>query len=635
MLLPQLTVIWDNGPSVVLRTGIELANLFGLKRLTGASVTSRCKAVLARLPRAVTAALVAAALMVPATVPSATEAQSGVRKLKLYYVHTKEKAEITFKRNGRYDQKGLQQLNRFLRDWRRNEPTKMDPRLFDLVWEVYQKSGATGYINVVSAYRSPATNSLLRSRSRGVAKKSQHMLGKAMDFYIPGVKLASLRSIGMKFQVGGVGYYPRSGSPFVHMDVGSVRAWPRMSRKELVSLFPDGKTMHLPSDGKPLPGYNAAVADYKRRVGANSVLVAGGGSPDTAGKKRKGNFLAALFGGGGDEDEEPDAINSAEPLEEQKPVVREERPVAVAAAETKTVETEVAFNAPVPLVRPAFKEKQVPATTELALVQPTTSTAAQALEAALPEPEEQKNETVDLASLKIPVPELLTDRGQIGETPAELMTASAGPVEDAEDLGIVPVPDSRPELAQALLAAAEADVAVPETADRVALAANANAEQSDGISAEAAAKVALAASTVRDRFADDRPVEMAALVSESAVSSRSLASLNAFDAGDASDAVKGGRPQKKDADAVARGAIRTKPKLTQKIISQWALTKGRVESLSKPVKAPRFVSREMRAAPTTVYMVGFESNGDNLIDPERFSGTAVNFMEVRKFAQAN
>ena len=103
----------------------------------------------------------------------------------------------------------------------------MDPRLLDLVWEAYRASGATDYIQVVCGYRSPATNSMLRSRSKGVAEKSQHMLGKAMDFYIPGVPLKKLRDIGLKMQGGGVGYYPTSGSPFVHMDVGNVRHWPR------------------------------------------------------------------------------------------------------------------------------------------------------------------------------------------------------------------------------------------------------------------------------------------------------------------------------------------------------------------------------------------------------------------------
>ncbi len=108
---------------------------------------------------------------------AAAPASAQTRSLKLYFIHTKERAEITYMRNGRYDQRGLNEINRFLRDWRRNEPAKMDPKLLDLVWAVYRSVGARDYIHVVSAYRSPATNSMLRSRSSGVAEKSLHMLG--------------------------------------------------------------------------------------------------------------------------------------------------------------------------------------------------------------------------------------------------------------------------------------------------------------------------------------------------------------------------------------------------------------------------------------------------------------------------
>ena len=577
----------------------------------GTSLRSLCSAVLRKLPKALSTAVLSAALILPTAIPATVQAESGNRTLKLYFIHTKEKAEITFKRNGRYDQRGLKQLNRFLRDWRRNEPTKMDPRLFDLVWEVYQKSGGKGYINVVSAYRSPATNSALRSRSKGVAKKSQHMLGKAMDFYIPGVKLATLRATAMKFQVGGVGYYPKSGSPFVHLDVGSVRAWPRMSRQELTRLFPDGKTMHVPTDGKPLPGYDQAVADYKRRVGAKEIQVAGGGSTPSA-SKRKGGFLAALFGGGGDEDEEPEAIASAEPLEEREPA----RTTAKAAEEQKPVvaeaETELAFTAPVPGSRPAFKTAET--ASELALVAPTTSDAVAALDAALPS-EEQASEFTDLAGLSVPVPVLLGARTTAGDAEPGAVLAAAATTEDAEELAMVPVPGFRPvvELDQsqtALMAAAEAEVALPAAADRSGLAALAD--------------------PTTDDMRDD-PIQMAALVSTQDSGSRSLAGLDAFDGRAAEETgSKGSRPKKKDADAASRGAIRTEPKLTQKIISQWALTQGRVATLSKPVKAPRFVSRTLRAAPTTVYLAGFQPEGKS-VDAGRFSGTAVNFMEVRKF----
>jgi hypothetical protein len=106
---------------------------------------------------------------------------------------------------------------------------------------------------------------MLRRRSRGVARFSEHMLGHAVDFYIPGVPLEELRVIGLRMQRGGVGFYPTSGSPFVHMDTGGVRMWPRMTRDQLLHVFPDGRTVYLPTDGRPLPGYALALAELKRR----------------------------------------------------------------------------------------------------------------------------------------------------------------------------------------------------------------------------------------------------------------------------------------------------------------------------------------------------------------------------------
>lgn len=196
------------------------------------------------------------------------------RTLKLYNTHTKERAEITFKRNGRYVSDGLKKMNQFLRDWRRNEATKMDPKLFDLLWEVHRETRSREPIHVVSGFRSAVTNNALRKRSRGVAKNSQHTRGRATDFFIPGVKTSKLRQIALKKQVGGVGYYPTSNTPFVHLDTGSVRAWPRLSRKQLVALFPDGKTLHLPSNGKPLKGY--ASAEKLERAGRLEKLSSGG-----------------------------------------------------------------------------------------------------------------------------------------------------------------------------------------------------------------------------------------------------------------------------------------------------------------------------------------------------------------------
>ncbi len=270
------------------------------------------------------------------------------RTLKLHFTHTGERAAITYKRDGRFDQKGLAQANRLLRDWRKNQSTRMDPRLLDLVWEVYQRSGATGYIHVVSAYRSPATNSMLRGRSRssGVAQKSQHTLGKAMDFFIPGVKISTLRQLAMQAQVGGVGFYPTSGSPFVHLDVGNVRAWPRMSRKELARIFPNGRTMHVPADGRPLPGYNQAVADYKRRVGSQSIQIASTApddDEDTGTAKRSGSgLLTAML--------PTPKSRAAEALEEQT------SPRVIAGAAGRKGDPAftdlAALSAPLPILRP-------------------------------------------------------------------------------------------------------------------------------------------------------------------------------------------------------------------------------------------------------------------------------------------
>src|SRR5262245_7757053 len=140
----------------------------------------------------------------------------------------------------------------------------MDPHLLDLIWDVYREVEATEPIAIVCGYRSPATNAMLRRRSSGVARFSQHMLGHAMDFYIPGVALEQIRAAGLRLQRGGVGFYPTSGSPFVHLDTGSIRHWPRMSHDQLAKVFPDGRTVHQSTSG-PMKGYELARADVERR----------------------------------------------------------------------------------------------------------------------------------------------------------------------------------------------------------------------------------------------------------------------------------------------------------------------------------------------------------------------------------
>ena len=240
------------------------------------------------------------------------DANGDTRTLSIFNVHTSESATVTFKRNGVYDAEGLKQLSWILRDWRRDEPTSMSPRLFDILWEVHQETGSQEPFHAVSGYRSPETNAMLRRSSHLVAEHSQHVLGKAMDSFLPDVPIERMREIAMHLQRGGVGYYPTSGSPFVHIDAGSVRAWPRMTRDQLARLFPDGKTVHIPADGHPLPGYEQAKAE---------ILAAGGtvagytafAEADPASTGQHKSLWAALFGGA-DEDEDAAIASSGRTL---------------------------------------------------------------------------------------------------------------------------------------------------------------------------------------------------------------------------------------------------------------------------------------------------------------------------------
>ncbi len=240
-----------------------------------------------------------AALLSSIVVPSSTEtatANGDTRTLNLYHSHTGESIQATFRVNGSYDPAALEKLNWFLRDWRNNDRTRMDPRLFDVIWEAYRTAGATQPIVIVSAYRSPETNAMLRRRSHGVAERSQHILGRAMDTTMPGMPMERVREIGMRLQRGGVGWYPSSN--FVHLDVGGVRAWPRMGYDQLARLFPDGKSVHLAADGRMLARYQEARAEIASR---------GGVMADVAQAAPSGGVFAWLFGKH-DEEEEADAV---------------------------------------------------------------------------------------------------------------------------------------------------------------------------------------------------------------------------------------------------------------------------------------------------------------------------------------
>ncbi len=564
-------------------------------------------------------------------------ADAQTRILKIYFLHTKERAEITYKRNGRYLQSGLKQINHLLRDWRRNEPTNMDPRLLDLLWEVYRQSGSRDYIHVVSAYRSPATNAMLRGRSSGVAEKSQHMLGKAVDFYLPDVKLSRVRDIALRLQAGGVGYYPRSGSPFIHLDVGGVRHWPRLNRQQLAAIFPDGKTLHVPSDGKPLPGYQQALAAYQaRQRGGGAIQVA----DDTSRNRGGRGLLAALFSGGADEAED-DA--NAGLLVAQRP-----------AANARTARQQAPLQPPVPIQQHAQPQQspetnEAPSTIIAALPprsvpvpreapRPDAVVGAQQLQepivaAAGDEETQAEGQAVLASALNVPIPSRRPDhsptledvvaeetdennmpaiayvmptsrpeRRATSDVIAELLVAqedSATPLQTAYASG-ASMPGMRP---KATGSGESGPKKVPSEITPIGAAAE-KAEQLAGTAGgEAGSPVAVHKKAER-RLDDARAV---ALLSSSART-----------------APKSARPRADDVRRDPAPVVVPVEKVTvSTVLSPESVMR------SKPVtKAPAF-SKELAEAPKAVYTDGFHAPA--IKDARRFTGKAVTFLSLAKF----
>jgi uncharacterized protein YcbK (DUF882 family) len=304
-------------------------------------------------------------------------AQNETRTLSFHHTHSGEDLTVTFKRDGRYDEEALKELNHFLRDWRSQDQTTMDRHLFDILWEVYRDVDGKRPIQIISAYRSPATNAMLRRRSSGVARFSQHMLGHAMDFFIPDVPLEQIRFAGLRLQRGGVGFYPTSGSPFVHLDTGSIRHWPRMSRAQLARVFPDGRTVHVPSDGVPLSGYQLARAEIEKRDDGDGALT----------NTKPGLFAALFKGKSNDEEDEGAGPAASEPA------------TPIAAAPAKFAEA-----VPMPRAKPAA----------------ATTFQLAAADAQIVRPEQSKPtaSTEKVASKSQTPADIISARGFWGDTPA-------------------------------------------------------------------------------------------------------------------------------------------------------------------------------------------------------------------------
>lgn len=599
-----------------------------------------------------------------------SQAAAETRTLKLHFVHTGERAEITFKKNGRYLPDGLQKLNVFLRDWRRNEPTKMDPRLFDLVWQVYQSAGGRDYITVVSAYRSPATNSMLRSRTRGVAKSSQHTLGKAMDFFVPGVPLKKLRDTAMRYQIGGVGYYPTSGSPFVHLDVGSVRHWPRMNRRELLAVFPNGNTIHVPSDGKPLPGYEQALAAYESRK-------ANGGTIQMASAKPKSKSLFGMLFGGGGADEEEDtgessgrAVASAAPARAAPAATRapQQAPVvptrAIPAQQAPAEEPQEALiaalparNAPIPLnaPRPSAPVEMTP-----------DAEAAMAFAVPLPGKRPQSEAEV-LMAMAPPPPNTLEAQAFAGATGSPSAPAQAQPAPDqiaalatassAMLSGYVPVPVQRPQGAGQAINTVLASAAVPATRpvqdmpvarseagqDAIADLLSDN-NHTASIGASIAAVPAKRPQVAEQQLAMVTPQDMRSVVTDASQNTRAVVDVPAGKSGRritsssesaaavsaeiARTTAKVGRSDRPVTKTTANSVVQPADAATEVAMSNEPVAK--VVQVSNPVLR----NDAMRKAPTVVYTAGFQKDLP-AGNANRFTGNAVTFMSIAKFSKTN
>lgn len=145
------------------------------------------------------------------------------KRLSLYNVYSHEELDIQYWKDGQYIPEALEKISHIFRDSRTGKVHTIHTELLDLLFSVQEKLKCTEPFHIVSGYRTPRSNALLRRHQKGVAKNSLHMYGKAVDIRLPGYNLRTLRRTAMSFRSGGVGYYPSS--KFIHVDVGDVRYW--------------------------------------------------------------------------------------------------------------------------------------------------------------------------------------------------------------------------------------------------------------------------------------------------------------------------------------------------------------------------------------------------------------------------
>ena len=193
-----------------------------------------------RLKNVAASALIAAGIISAAWGFGGAAISAGeTRSISLYAVNTGESLAVTYMVNGKYVPSGLKKINYLLRDWRRKEVITIDPKIIDLMWELHADLGSRAPVHIICGFRSPKTNAFLKRIGRNVARKSQHMHGKAIDLYFPDIPTEKLRNSALVRKVGGVGYYRSSGGPngFVHLDTGNVRHWgPGISSTQMAKI---------------------------------------------------------------------------------------------------------------------------------------------------------------------------------------------------------------------------------------------------------------------------------------------------------------------------------------------------------------------------------------------------------------
>jgi uncharacterized protein YcbK (DUF882 family) len=164
-----------------------------------------------------------ATCLVPLPATAALAPESASRALAFFNTHTGERLGVTYFKNGAYRPDALHRIDRILRDHRTGDMVAMDRRLLDLLVGVQRRLAIDAPFHIISAYRSPQTNAMLRKQGSGVAKRSYHLLGRAIDIRLPGCDTHRLKRTCLALRGGGVGYYARS--DFVHVDTGEIRTW--------------------------------------------------------------------------------------------------------------------------------------------------------------------------------------------------------------------------------------------------------------------------------------------------------------------------------------------------------------------------------------------------------------------------